>query len=122
MTTSTNGQPTIVRTERGLTVAGTRTTLYAILDYVKADWPAKLIAEWLNLSDAQTADALAYIAANREAVEKEYATIVQAAEDSKQYWESRNRDRAAIHPADLPPDRAALRAKLNAWKSKLEQS
>lgn len=26
-------QPTVVRTERGLSVAGTRITLYAIMDY-----------------------------------------------------------------------------------------
>jgi len=29
-------QPTVVRTSRGLSIAGTRITLYSILDYVHA--------------------------------------------------------------------------------------
>ncbi len=38
-----NEQPAIIRTGRGLTIAGMRTTLYRIMDYVKAGWPPKLI-------------------------------------------------------------------------------
>ena len=35
-------QPRVVRTERGLSIAGTRITLYDVMDYLKADWPPKL--------------------------------------------------------------------------------
>ena len=36
MTTTWSGSPTVVRTERGLTIAGTRITLYDVMDYVTA--------------------------------------------------------------------------------------
>jgi hypothetical protein len=45
----------IVRTERGLSLVGTRITLYEIMDYLKAEWPPKLIQQWLDLSDPQIA-------------------------------------------------------------------
>jgi hypothetical protein len=38
MTDNPNGQqPVVVRTERGLSISGTRTTLYQVMDYIKAD-------------------------------------------------------------------------------------
>jgi hypothetical protein len=33
MTSKANGQTDIIRTERGLTIAGTRITLYDVMDY-----------------------------------------------------------------------------------------
>ena len=36
-------QLTIIRTERGLTIAGTRITLYQIMDYIHANYPRHLI-------------------------------------------------------------------------------
>ena len=53
MTESTNAQATIVRTSRGLSIAGTRITLYQVMDYVKAGWPSELIQHWLDLSEKQ---------------------------------------------------------------------
>ena len=37
-------QPTVVRTERGLSIAGTRITLYQIMDYLKAQQPPETFA------------------------------------------------------------------------------
>ena len=51
MTIQLNGRPTVIRTGRGLTVSGTRITLYTILDYLHADWPPKLVQQWLDLGD-----------------------------------------------------------------------
>jgi len=34
MMTGYHKQPTIIRTERGLTIAGTRITLYDVMDYI----------------------------------------------------------------------------------------
>ena len=51
MAEKTTQQPTVVRTDRGLSIAGTRITLYSIMDYVKADWPPKLIRDRFNLTD-----------------------------------------------------------------------
>jgi hypothetical protein len=55
-------QPTVVRTDRGLSIAGTRTTLYHVMDYVTAGYPPNLIRERLKLTDRQIADVMAYIA------------------------------------------------------------
>ena len=68
MTLAANGQTAIIRTERGLTIAGTRITLYDVMDYVTAQYPPKFIRGIFNLTDAQIDAALAYIEApGREA-------------------------------------------------------
>lgn len=113
-------QPTIVRTSRGLSVAGTRITLYDIMDYVKADWPLKLIQQWLSLSDTQIADVMEYIAAHRDEVEAEYELVLQQAASIRAYWEERNRDRLAQIAALPPkPGQEAAIAKLRARKAEL---
>jgi len=38
-----NGQSAIIRTERGLTIAGTRITLYDVMDYLKAQYPPMVL-------------------------------------------------------------------------------
>jgi uncharacterized protein (DUF433 family) len=60
MTPASNGQPGIIRTERGLTIAGTRITLYDVMDYVTAEYPPKFIRGMLNLTDEQVNAALSY--------------------------------------------------------------
>jgi uncharacterized protein (DUF433 family) len=95
MTPASNGQPGIIRTERGLTIAGTRITLYDVMDYVTAEYPPKFIRGMLNLTDEQINAALSYIEANRAEVEAEYQTVLQEAEEIRQYWEERNREHFA---------------------------
>jgi uncharacterized protein (DUF433 family) len=115
--------PTVIRTERGLSVAGTRVTLYDVMDYVTAGWPPKLIRDRLNLTDQQVTDVMEYIDAHRPEVEAEYQHVLQEAEDARRYWEDLNRDRferLAATPVD--PDRKHLRAKLEEWKSRLDQT
>ena len=60
-----SGNQVIVRTERGLTIAGTRITLYDVMDYVTDGWPPKLIRDRLGLSDRQIAEAISYIETHR---------------------------------------------------------
>jgi len=121
MTLASNGQAAIIRTERGLTIADTRITLYDVMDYFTAGYPAKLIREKLCLTDAQVNAALAYIEAHQAEVEAEYQEVLQLAEDNRQYWEERNREHFARFAA-MPPKsgQEALRAKLQAWKDRLE--
>ncbi|HEY8600234.1 MAG TPA: DUF433 domain-containing protein [Thermomicrobiales bacterium] len=88
-------QPAIIRTERGLTVAGTRVTLYDLLEYLADGWAHAELYAVFGLSSAQFASALHYIEEHREAVEAEYHDVVQQAEDSRHYWEERNRERLA---------------------------
>jgi uncharacterized protein (DUF433 family) len=113
-------QSTVVRTSRGLSIAGTRTTLYHVMDYVKAGRSLDEIRDGFNLTDQQITDVMAYIDEHRAAVEAEYQQVLQEAEEIRQYWEERNRERMA-EIASLPPrsEQAAVRAKLAAEKRRL---
>ena len=123
MTDTPQTRPTVVRTSRGLSIAGTRITLYALLDYLHAEWPPKLIRAWFSLTDTQMEEVLSYIAAHHDEVEREYRQVVRQAEETRRYWDERNRGRLARRPsAPLTPDQAALQAKLQAWKDKVERA
>lgn len=121
MAATSTTTPTVIRTERGLTIAGTRITLYDVMDYIATDWPPKLIRDRLNLTDQQITDTMDYIAAHRAEVEADYQEVLQEARANQQYWEERNRERFA-QIAALPPKlgQEALRDKLRAWKERIE--
>jgi len=109
----THEPPTIVRTERGLVISGTRITLYSILDYVHDGWPEDEIRDILRLRDEQVRVALDYIAAHRAEVETEYQQVVTEAEEIRRYWEERNRERFARIAATPPsPEKLALLAEV----------
>jgi len=120
MTDNALPQPTVVRTSRGLSIAGRRLTLYSILDYLQAGWPPHLIRDEFNLTDKQMTDVMEYIETHREEVEKEYQAVLQEAETNRQYWEARNRERQE-HIAHAPPKpgQEEIRAKLQAAKARL---
>lgn len=106
----------IIRTERGLTVSGTRVALCDVMDLIKADYPPALMCDQLNLTAAQVDAALAYIQAHRAVVEAEYQTALQTREEIYQYWADQNRDRfeqITARPArsDYPEARAKLRSR-----------
>lgn len=120
MINKTDPQSTVIRTSRGLTIAGTRITLYAIMDYLKLEWPAKLIRDRLNLTDKQIKDVLEYIETHREEVEAEYRIVLEQAEKNRQYWEERNRERFAEIAALPPkPGQEEIKAKIRARKKEL---
>jgi uncharacterized protein (DUF433 family) len=121
MTLASNGQAAIIRTERGLTVAGTRITLYDVMDYVTEQYPPKFIRAMLSLTDDQVNSALSYIDAHRAEVEAEYQVVLKEAEELRQYYEEQNRDLIAHIAAKPPrPGTEAIRAKLRAERAKLE--
>ncbi len=97
-----DNQPVITRTERGLTISGTRITLYQLMDYIHANYPRRLIRHQFYLTDEQFDVAMSYIDAHYEEVELEYQTVLQQAEEIRQYWEERNKERIA-YIAKLPP-------------------
>jgi len=101
---------TIVRTERGLSIAGTRITIYQLMDYLKADQPTSLIKDLFRLSDEQMDGVLRYIAEHRNEVEAEYQEVLKTAEQNRAYWEERNRERLARIAAQPPkPGQEAIR-------------
>src|SRR5688572_28604451 len=113
---------TVVRDSRGLYIAGTRITLYDIMDYVLEEWPPKLIQSWLNLTDQQISDALQYIEENRAEVEAEYQSVLEYAEEIRRYWEERNKERfAQIAASPRKPGQEELWAKLEAQKARLAE-
>lgn len=120
MNETNNQQMTVVRTSRGLSIAGTRITLYDIMDYVKAEWPPKLIQQWLDLTDRQITDVMNYINTHKDEVEAEYQQVLRDAEENRRYWEAYNRERFA-RIASLPPKpgQEAIRAKIQAKKAEL---
>jgi uncharacterized protein (DUF433 family) len=113
MTLAANGQISIIRTERGLTIGGTRTSLYDVVDLLKVHYPPKLIRDTFNLTDAQLNAALSYIETHQAQVEAEYQEVLQNREEIRQYWEERNRERfARIAAMPHKPGQEAFWAKL----------
>lgn len=112
--------PTIVRTDRGLSIAGTRITLYDIIAYLKANWPPTLIGHWFNLSDDQMSAIIAYIAEHQNEVEAEYQTVLAQADAIHEYWEERNR-LVEQHLKDLllKPEQAEVATRLRTRKKEL---
>lgn len=115
-------QTTVVRTSRGLSIAGTRITLYQIMDYLKANYPPEVIRDRFRLTIKQMLEVLKYIETHRDEVELEYKQILEKAEANRQYWEGRNRERLAkIATIPPTPEQAEIWSKLQAWKTQLAQ-
>ncbi|HAO19662.1 MAG: hypothetical protein BWK80_27095 [Desulfobacteraceae bacterium IS3] len=50
----TDNQTTVVRTGRGLSVSGTRISLYQIMDYLKAEWhPSDKDPVWMKIQSGK---------------------------------------------------------------------
>lgn len=116
-------QNIVVRTSRGLTIAGTRITLYTIMDHLKDEWPPHLIQDWFNLTNQQIQGVIDYIEAHQEEVEAEYQQVLKEAEETEQYWREYNREHLAKVAAMPPkPGEEKIRAKLKARRMKWAQS
>lgn len=110
---------TIIRTERGLTISGTRITLYDIIDYASAHYPSQFIQGLFNLTDEQIAVALDYIESHRQQVEDEYQVVVKSAQENQQYWDEQNRELVERLARRSPkPGTEIIWAKLNAQKAR----
>lgn len=119
MTLAPDEQAAIIRTERGLAIAGTRITLYDVMDYITEQYPPKFIRGLFDLTEEQINAALAYIEANRADVEAEYQMVLKEAEELQQYYEQKNCDliaRIAVKPPK--PGTEAAWEKLQAARAK----
>ena len=111
---------TLVRTERGLAIAGTRITIYQLWEYLKDDLPTSMIKDLFRLSDEQMNGVLEYISQHPEQVEAEYQEVLRHAEARQAYWETRNRERLlAIAQQPPSPGKEALYEKLKKRKTEL---
>lgn len=122
MTPVFNGQSGIIRTERGLAIAGTRITLYQFMDYLHAGHSPQSFRNYFpQITDEQFDAAMSYINHNVREMEAEYQIVLKQAQENRQYWEERNREhlaRIALIPS--PPSREVLWEKLRAQKAKYE--
>jgi uncharacterized protein (DUF433 family) len=119
MTSEANGKAGIIRTERGLTIAGTRITLYDVMDYLVSQYPPKFIQGLFELTEEQLNAALSYIEAHRPEVEAEYQQVIEETEELRQYYEEQNRERVArISTLPPPPGLEAAWEKLQASKAR----
>ena len=114
----------IVRTERGLSIAGTRITIYQLMDYLKADQPTAVIKDLFRLSDEEMtgvlADILKYLKQYPEKDKEEYQEVLRQAEASRTYWEERNQERLqAISQQPPKPGTEELRAMIEKKKAEL---
>lgn len=118
MTLASSRPIMITRTERGLTIVGSRTSLYDVMDLLKAQYPPKLIRDTFNLTDAQIEAALSYIEEYPTQVEAEYQDVLQTREEIRQYWEDHNRERfAQIAAMPRKSEHQEIWAKLDAQKA-----
>ena len=119
MSLTTAATTEIIRTERGLTIAGTRITLYDVMDYWVAGRSTAVILNWLPLTEAELQVALDYIEVNRETVDAEYQAVLQTATEFQHDWQERNHDRLTeISAMPVPPEKMALWEKLQAQKAR----
>jgi hypothetical protein len=114
--------PSVVRTERGLTVGGRRLTLYLLEDHFRDGWPPKLVQQLFGLSDQEIADVSGYIDAHRDEFQAEYREVDRQAEERRKYWEERNRPLLEQLKSTPPtPEVAVKRAKLDEIRRRRSQ-
>lgn len=120
-------EPIIRRTERGLSVSGSRITLYDVMDYYGKQLeryngdPLGYVRYALPaLSEEEVQAAGEYIEAHRPEVEKEYQEVLKRAKETEQYWRAREKEwRAQLASKPVTPKQTALRKRVEEHKAKL---
>ncbi len=78
--------PQIIDRGRGPEIAGTRVTVYRIMDFLREGSSRETIAEALNLSAEQVQSALDYMVAHQKDVEQEYDAILRRVNQANPSW------------------------------------
>ena len=73
----TTGADLILNRGRGPEIAGTRITVFDVMDYLKQGWHRDRIAALFRLSSRDVQAAMDYIETHREEVEAEYLGILE---------------------------------------------
>jgi uncharacterized protein (DUF433 family) len=121
MTPEPSTEVAIIRTERGLTIAGTRITLYDVMDYVRVQYPPEFIQGLFDLTQEQINAALNYIKTHQAEVEAEYQQVIEEAEELRKHYEEQNCERVAQIASQPPkPGTEAAWEKLRAAKARRE--
>lgn len=70
----------IIDRGRGPEIAGTRITVYDVMDYYTEGWDSRRIARLFRLEPRQIRAAIKYIEEHKEEVEKDYQEILERCE------------------------------------------
>jgi division protein CdvB (Snf7/Vps24/ESCRT-III family) len=103
---------TVIRTEKGLTVKGSRLTLYYIMDEMKENNSLKNVRDIYELTDEEMLDILDYIHLHHNEVEAEYSEVVKSSEQNRKYGEEKNREQMGKNYQQ----QETVRAKLREWR------
>jgi uncharacterized protein (DUF433 family) len=98
---TTTTEALIVETPRGPSLAGTRITVYSVMDLIKANHSRIYIRQMMLLTREQVDAVFDYIEAHREAVEAEYARILEREARARVESERIMRERSSF-PPDMP--------------------
>lgn len=104
--------PIVVRTAGGLTIKGSRLTLYAIMDEIREGNSLKNVRDLYELTDEEMLDVLDYIHLHKQEVEKEYLAVLKSAEENRKYWDEKSREQLG----KVYVQRDVVRAKLQEWR------
>lgn len=116
MTTTTAAKPLIEETPRGPYVAGTRISLYAVMDYIKANHDKEYILEHLPILNREQLDAVYdYIARHNEEAERGYEAMVRYCAELEAHYRKAQAERSPFPPEMSLEERHRL------IKQKLEQ-
>ena len=108
MNTNTTTSPLIVELPRGPSIAGTRITVYSVMDYIKANRSKEEILESMTISLEQLDAVYEYVEQHREEVERDYAEILRRSEELREHYDKIFWERTGF-PTDLPiEERKAL--------------
>jgi len=120
MSTNTTTSPLIVELPRGPSIAGTRITVYSVMDYIKANRSKEEIIESMTISLEQLDAVYEYIEQHREEVERDYAEILRRSEELRERYDKVFWERTPF-PPDMPPEelKAALIQRLEEKKRQL---
>jgi len=106
--------PSVVRTKKGLALAGTRLMLYDIMDYLRQNWSKGRTQQWFRLTDQQVRDLFEFLQKYQFEVETEYRQVLNYAEEKRLYWREQQRNlvgTATVRKSDSKDFWATLRNK-----------
>lgn len=108
----------VQRSDRGLCVAGTKLSLFTIMDYVNEGQQQDLLT-YGQLSAEQLQQAMDYIAAHRAEFDSAYAAYVQKANELESFYRHRARQHRTP-PHNPTPTEAAIWERLQARQRQSE--
>ncbi|MCI0391188.1 MAG: hypothetical protein MOB07_20805 [Acidobacteria bacterium] len=101
MSTMTTVIPLIEETARGPSIAGTRITIYSVMDCLKLGLSRNYAKASFRISDEELDAVIEYIEQHKEQVERDYERILRRSEELQERYRKIQLERSPF-PPDLP--------------------